>query len=189
MSKRAHRASDIAAGSGAVISRCGRYRYRLWRRWADGPQALWIMLNPSTADAAKDDPTIRRCVAFATSWGCGGIVVANLYAWRATSPEDLWRAERNDGQNIVGPENDAVIAAALRDPATGTRIAAWGTHAKSDRVAEVWALVDDARVGLVCLSRSRSGAPRHPLWLGSDTPREPFTWSPRLPAKSRHGGN
>lgn len=144
------------------------------------------MLNPSTADAAKDDATIRRCVAFATAWGCGGIVVVNLYAWRAPTPEDLWRAER-DGQNIVGPENDSTIIAALRDPATSTRLAAWGAHAKPARIAEVCDLVRDERVDLVCLGRSRSGAPRHPLWLGVDTPRELFALAPRASAQNGRG--
>jgi hypothetical protein len=91
----------------AVISPCGRYRYRLDRRWADGPSIAWIMLNPSTADSNTDDPTIRRIRAFSQAWGFGALTVVNLYAWRATDPRDLWQAP-----GPVGPENDAYLVEA-----------------------------------------------------------------------------
>lgn len=164
--------------SGADLSPCGRYRYRLWRRWSDAPHALWVMLNPSTADATKDDPTIRRCVSFARAWGCGGIVVVNLYAWRATNPEELWRVEREHGFDIVGPTNDATIAAAITEAHVGTRVAAWGTHARPDRVAAVHRMVVAADVEVVCLGRSRAGMPRHPLMVRRGTLREPYLWPP-----------
>jgi hypothetical protein len=80
---------DLFGDRGATLSDCGRYRYRLWRRWADGPTVLFVMLNPSTADADVDDPTIRRCIGFARSWGAGALEVVNLYAWRATQPAEL----------------------------------------------------------------------------------------------------
>jgi hypothetical protein len=76
--------------SGAVISDCGRYRYQLWRIWdASKPNVLFVMHNPSTADGLKDDPTIRRCIGFARSWGYGGIYVGNLFPYRATDPDEL----------------------------------------------------------------------------------------------------
>lgn len=75
---------------GAIISGCGKYRYSLWRTWDKKlPKVMFIMLNPSTADAYEDDPTIRRCINFAKSWGYGGIVVGNLFAYRATNPKKL----------------------------------------------------------------------------------------------------
>src|SRR4051812_40135006 len=77
----------------AILSDCDRYRYLLGREWADGPTAVFVMLNPSTADALHNDPTIRRCLRYAQVWGCGALMVANLYAWRATDPDDLWTAE------------------------------------------------------------------------------------------------
>ena len=86
--------------SDAVISDCGKYRYRLTRKWGYGRPCGFIMLNPSTADALHDDPTIRRCVGFAKAWGCGALIVVNLFAVRATSPREMMRAD-----DPVGPEN------------------------------------------------------------------------------------
>lgn len=76
--------------TGAIISEDKKYRYQLWRIWDDEkPKCLFVMLNPSTADASKDDATIRRCIAFAKSWGYGGIYVGNNFPYRATNPKEL----------------------------------------------------------------------------------------------------
>src|SRR5262249_14212908 len=93
----------------AVISDCGRYRYSLTRRWGDAaePRALFVMLNPSTADAEQDDPTIRRCIGFAKAWGMGSLEVVNLYALRATDPAALLSAP-----DPIGPKNDTMITSA-----------------------------------------------------------------------------
>lgn len=85
----------------AIISDCGRYRYQLGRTWSDGPIARFIMLNPSTADATEDDPTIRRCISFAKREGAGAISVVNLFAFRATKPADMMKAT-----DPIGPENN-----------------------------------------------------------------------------------
>lgn len=137
----------------------GRYRYLLWRRWADADSLLFIMLNPSTADAAQDDPTIRRCIGFARAWGFGGVEVVNLFAWRATLPRDLARARAP-----VGPHNDrAIVEAAARSRAV---IAAWGVHgALRGREAEVARLLASTR--LRCLGTTIEGAPRHPLYVAA----------------------
>ena len=82
--------NDLFKTSSAVLSECGLYRYRLDRRWADGPTCGFIMLNPSTADAEVDDPTIRRCIGFAKREACGALIVVNIYPLRATKPADLW---------------------------------------------------------------------------------------------------
>jgi hypothetical protein len=75
---------------GAVISDCGKYRYQLWRVWAFGkPKVLWIMHNPSTADADFDDATIRKIIKFSKSWGYGGLYVGNLFPYRSTDPKNL----------------------------------------------------------------------------------------------------
>ncbi|NYI70676.1 hypothetical protein GGQ54_001236 [Naumannella cuiyingiana] len=149
--------------SGAVLSECGRYRYRLTRVWdVDRPDATFILLNPSTADAKEDDPTIRRCMRFARTWGLGGLVVVNLYAYRATKPADLWRAD-----DPVGPENDDhlrdVLGVAVR--AGSPVVAAWGAHGRPGRVSEVVAFAGR----LDALGLTKSGQPRHPLYVRADT--------------------
>jgi hypothetical protein len=98
--------ADLCGGlSLATISECGRYRYHLERSWASKPDyLLWVMLNPSTADATKNDATIRRCIGFAQRLGYTGILVGNLYALRATNPRAL-RAPPG-GIDAVGPENN-----------------------------------------------------------------------------------
>src|SRR5689334_19453129 len=108
----------------AVISACGRYRYVLTRQVGPGSRrATFVMLNPSTADATNDDPTIRRCIGFAREWGCGRLVVLNLFAFRATDPADLKRAI-----DPVGPENRDWFERTLRPPHDGPLVCAWGVH-------------------------------------------------------------
>jgi len=149
----------------AKLSDDGMYRYALIRRWQGTPgdrPCTFIMLNPSTADADLDDPTIRRCVGFARALGCAGLAVVNLYAYRATKPADLWRA--NDP---VGPEADHFLTlAAERSARLGSPlIAAWGVGAKPPRVAAVLELVKAVGAELTALGTSKDGAPRHPLYL------------------------
>lgn len=94
----------------------GAYRYRLWRCWQPTlGSVLWIMLNPSTATEAEDDPTIRRCVSFADTWGFGGIDVVNLFAYRATSPlvmmsaKDPWRVTLPPVGERATRDHDATV--------------------------------------------------------------------------------
>lgn len=154
----------------AVLSDCGRYRYLLGREWADGPTAVFVMLNPSTADALHDDPTIRRCLRYARDWGCGALAVVNLYAWRATDPGDLWTAD-----DPVGPENDAhlVAAATIAADMSGPLVGAWGANAKADRIAAVLALPGMDR--LTALGVTKAGQPRHPLYLKANLTPQPWT--------------
>ena len=146
---------------GAAFSRDGRYRYRLWRRWdRSRPTIAFCMLNPSTADASRDDPTIRRCIGFARDWGYGGIEVVNIFGLRATDPRDLRSAH-----DPVGPRNDAFM---LRAAALSPVVIAWGVHgALRGRGAEALSLLA-TRTRLLALGRTRSGAPRHPLYLRRD---------------------
>lgn len=148
----------------AVISTCGRYRYRLDRRWADGPPIVWLMLNPSTADAEAEDATSRRVQAFSRAWGYGALTIVNLYAYRVTDPRALWLAV-----DPVGPENDAYLAEAFTG---GTVIAAWGVHARPERIAEVLALPGMDR--LKALALTKTGQPRHPLYLRGDLTPQPW---------------
>lgn len=156
--------------SNAWISGCGRYRYCLERRWSNKTACVFIMLNPSTADATEDDPTIRRCIGFARLWGFGGVVVANLYAYRATDPRELRKAD-----DPIGPENDEWLVRLLDHP---TIVCAWGAHADDDRVdAFRWLVRDNARARpLYCLGVTKHGAPKHPLYLAKGTGLIEWRW-------------
>ena len=150
----------------ADISECGLYRYRLTRTWGTEPPMTFVMLNPSTADAEKDDPTIRRCMGFARREGCGGIVVVNLFALRVTRPVHLFDGSIAD--DAEGPLNRSAVWNAL---CTGyTLVAAWGAHPLAD-TSSVHLLVKDMP-GVLCLGMTADGSPRHPLYLKSDTPLE-----------------
>ena len=149
----------------AELSTDQTYRYQLGRFWSGlGAVATFIMLNPSTADAHVDDPTIRRCIGFAKSWGCGGLRVVNLYALRSTDPRNLWTHP-----DPVGPDNDICLGAtAMQTSGSGAPlVAAWGAHAKADRVKQVLEILQGQR--LQCLGVTKSGAPRHPLYIASAT--------------------
>lgn len=150
-------------GNAAWFSGCGRYRYRLARRWTDSWDlpAVFVMLNPSTADAFVDDPTIRRCVAFAKAWRCRRLIVVNLYALRATDPRELWKVD-----DPVGPENDAHLEDAAYTAARygGPLVAAWGANAKPERVEQILAIPHMNR--LTALGTTLAGAPKHPLARG-----------------------
>lgn len=153
----------------AVLSPCGAYRYMLTRRWATGPLMPFVMLNPSTADAEIDDPTIRRCIGFAKREGAAGIVVGNVYAFRATNP-----AELRSVADPFGPDNSmALSAVSLISVANGLPVVcAWGNAGEAtDRHHD--ALVKQG-ARLVCLGKTKKGHPRHPLYVRADQPFEPF---------------
>jgi len=142
---------------GANFSRCRRFRYTLWRRWNDDrPLVMIIGLNPSTADAYRDDPTIRRCIRFARDWCGGGLIVTNLFAYRATYPTELKKTP-----DAIGPRNDLWIRRMAA--AASMIVAAWGNHGS-------W-LGRDRRVckmlngRLNCLRLTAAGQPAHPLYL------------------------
>jgi hypothetical protein len=149
----------------------GRYRYSLTRRLGDGPTATFILLNPSTADATTDDPTVRKCAGFARRWGCGRLRIVNLFARRATSPRALMRLA-----DPVGAGNRAAIAAALAAGAGGPVVAGWGNFgafgAQAERVM-AW-LAGRGGVALWCLGVTRGGAPHHPLYVAYSTPLAPY---------------
>lgn len=149
---------------GAILSQCGNYRYSLTRDTnllsPERPGALFIMLNPSTADADKDDPTIRRCIAFATQWGCADLTVANLYAYRATDPKELLKAA-----DPVGPLNDFHLRELLRE--RHVAVVAWGNNAQLGRVSEFYKMAYEIGVRVSCLGVTKAGHPRHPLYVKS----------------------
>lgn len=193
--------------SSAKLSACGLYRYELRRRIVVdcGPRCdvpfgrcvpscsgwrpmVVIGLNPSTADATVDDPTILRCMGFAKREGCGELVMLNLYAVRSPNPDDLREYAPGDGarpvvcvrSDAVGPDNNHTIASVLVEVANrnGLVVAAWGsTDAKlhADRVAVVRKLLGAWPV--MCFGVTKDGSPRHPLYLRADAPLVPWSQS------------
>ena len=156
--------SDLFMERSAVISDCQRYRYLLRRRWDSGlAQVLFIMLNPSTADAEEDDATIRSCIRLTRSWGGGGIEVVNLFGWRATDPAQL-----QEQMDPIGELNDAMANAAIER--CGAAICAWGAHPMANGRAEhMLRFVRERRLVALCLGVTKAGMPKHPLYIPTKT--------------------
>lgn len=158
------------AGS-AVLSPCGTYRYRLDRTWDEQVAPMvWVMLNPSTADHAEDDATIRRITTFSQDAGHGGLVVVNLFALRSKDPGQLRKYP-----DPIGPYNEAALIDAT---VAAARIAvAWGDVGKAERAEQartVTALLTAHGRPLECLGLTAKGHPRHPLYVRDKTPLTPY---------------
>ena len=172
---------------GATFSDDGLHRYTLFRT-IDLPQpvldkglAVFVMLNPSKADAMADDPTIEKCVRFAKSWGFSRLKVVNLFAWRETNPKNLAKAQEG-GKDTTGSENDYVIEATVREAALV--VCAWGNGSDlkrsvfSERVSQVCEILHGTRRLIHVLALTDRGQPHHPLYLADDT--TPRLWNPTL---------
>lgn len=156
----------------AVLSDCGKYRYVLSRTWGTGAPMVFVMLNPSTADADKDDATIRKCIGFAKHFGYRGIRVVNLFAWRSRDPKALREALDRD---TVGPDNDEWIR---RETAYSLHpvVAAWGANGRhfSTRVRRVLGVINRP---VQALRVTKDGHPEHPVMLPYDL--KLAMWEPR----------
>lgn len=153
------------------------YRYALWRVWSRGPPLLLVsMLNPSTADHRKDDPTIRRVIGFAKRDGYGGIIVLNAYAFRATKPRDMFAAADPDGPlNRAAKQQAAGIA---RDTAEGrdpVALMAHGAHG-GEGGRRTFDILHQAGCDIRALGVTKDGSPRHPLYVHGEAPMWP--WAP-----------
>jgi hypothetical protein len=158
---------------GAIISEDRLYRYALWRFWhPTKPYVCFIGLNPSTADAQFDDPTLRRCINFAARWGYGGMFMVNLFAWRSPQPKEMMK----QAQLIaIGPRNDEALRIVTTQPKCGLIVAAWGKdgnhHQRAFRVLDD----DDGALShlnqgdLKCFGLTELGEPKHPLYLPNET--------------------
>lgn len=177
----------------AALSPCGTYRYALWRQLQrqleprvseQGETALFVMLNPSTADDLEDDPTIRRCLGFVRREGFARLAVANLYALRSTNPARL--ATHPDP---IGPVNDEWLKILAGD--ASTIVVAWGAsrHAAPGRIETVLRLLGGRP--LKCLGLSDGGHPRHPLMVRADQPFVDYrlTSRDRIERQRDHGGS
>ena len=150
---------------GAIISDCEQYRYALWRCWDQSKGiVMFLMLNPSTANANEDDPTLRRCETYCRSWGYGGFFKANLFAYRSTDPKNLLKAK-----DPIGPETDKFLKK-MMDKSTIV-IAAWGNHGillgRNDEIKKKFK-------DLYYLKMNGTGEPAHPLYLKKDL--KPKKW-------------
>ena len=157
--------SGLVTKRDATFSACRVYRYWLYREWTGGAgRVAFVLLNPSTADETKDDPTIRRCIGFARAWGYHALDILNLFALRSTHPALLYRHE-----SPVGPDNDEFIKTTTY--AAAAIVCAWGVHGilrlRGDDVTNMLATKP-----LKCLGRTSLGMPRHPLYLPSNAKLE-----------------
>ena len=154
---------------GAVFSQDGAYRYLLWRVGHPQGRVLGMgMLNPSTADESADDPTISRCRRIAREMRVPGLLVWNLFAFRATDPAVLKQAE-----DPVGADNDGAIA--LAASLCDRTVLAWGNHGRHRmRSVEVLDLLGPSQTRLAALGRTGVGEPRHPLYLPGGV--RPMRW-------------
>ena len=149
----------------------GEHRLHLWRAWRAGaPSVCWVMLNPSTATAEVDDPTVRKCIAFARKWGYGSIDIVNLYTLRTSDPKHL---RAHDYPNH--PHATATIVRVLREYAELV-VVAWGANARWERARQVDAVIRHEGFRPQALHQTRSGHPGHPLYLPLNA--QLFDWSP-----------
>jgi hypothetical protein len=162
---------------GAVVDKTELYRYSLWREWnIDAPKLVFIMLNPSKADAYIDDPTLRRCIGFAKSWGFGSLTVINLFAYRSAKPSELRQV--NDP---VGAQNDRYLKKAIKS--ADKVVVAWGNNGKlMQRDRMILDLLSIYNVQPYCLGITKAGYPRHPLYVMSS--KQPSSYKSYLAFKS-----
>ena len=166
----------ITGATGARFSRCRRWRYLLWRRWGDGPIANFLMLNPSTADEFKLDPSCTRARNYAERWGYGALIVTNIFGWRSTDPAAL-RAVKDP----VGRGNDRAILKAATE--SKIVVCAWGNHGEHmDRAENVKEMLCRQGVKLHSLKTNSNGYPAHPLYLPQRLTPAEFPPSPRARA-------
>jgi hypothetical protein len=153
-------------GGNAILSDCDTYRYVLTRMWGPGERLVWVMLNPSTADAYKDDQTIRRVRGFTMREGFDGFDVVNVWAYRATSPKDLHR-----NRSAYEPENIEWVKKTVRGKHV---VVAWGNNISRGPAYQHIKMALWHAKSARCLGTTKSGEPRHPLMLRADTPLEPW---------------
>jgi len=150
------------------------YRYSLVRQWYDefplwmasdpGPYAMFIGLNPSTADEVQNDPTVRRCIGYAKAWGYGALVMTNIFAYRSTDPKCM-----REVADPVGPDNDATLQGLAAG--AGIVVAAWGAHGTHrGRADQIKRMIPK----LHCLKLTKDGHPAHPLYLKKDLTPAPL---------------
>ena len=151
----------------AIFSPCRKYRFLLERHWKrEKGYALFVCLNPSTADENVDDPTVRRCIRFSERWGYGGLVVCNIFSIRSTDPKLLYQTD------LLEPVKENYEYIQQYSKCASITIAAWGNHGhylNRGKTVLRYFLKSPHHLGL-----TKSGAPKHPLYLKSSTIPEKF---------------
>ena len=169
---------DLTGGYGrAVFNEARTHRYLLERRWREGKPLTWLMLNPSTADAFADDPTIRRCIRFAQRDGYAGIQVVNLFALRAADPREL-----QAHPDPVGPCNDRMLRDATRGTGCSRRVGR--ASGAGDRGRVIAARLARTGLAMVCLGATKNGQPVHPLARGRSRIPDDAPFVPWRPAQA-----
>ena len=164
-----------AVQTSAKFSRDRRYRYYLKRRWNPDivQTAVFVGLNPSAADESSNDPTIRRCLGFASGWGgkwrCGSLYVVNLFAYCTADPASLRRQ-----RDPAGPRNRVNLTKICSQP-DSLVIAMWGNHGTHrDAASEFVKWCGRQRINLFCLKANKTGEPAHPLYLPGNLTPKPY---------------
>jgi hypothetical protein len=153
---------------GAIFSSCKKHRLQLWREWDSNlPKVLFIMLNPSTADDQQDDPTLRRCKDFAKQWGYGGLYVGNLYSLRAVDPKTLLKVSkfnhRDNYKHLVSMVQQCQLV-----------VCAWGNYPIIKKLGITLNVFNHLEQKLYCIALSKTGTPKHPLYLKNSLTPIPF---------------
>lgn len=155
---------------GAILSSCKKHRLKLWREWDSNlPKVMFIMLNPSTADHEQDDPTLIRCIDFAKQWGYGGLYVGNLYSSRATDPGTLLNvskfSHRDNFKHVINMTNQCQLV-----------VCAWGNYPVIKKLEIPINMFKHLEQNLHCLALSKTGTPKHPLYLKKSLTPIPFSF-------------
>lgn len=159
----------------ALISSCTKYRYLLTRTWNPNTVTTinFLMCNPSTADANKLDPTVRKCVEWGVLWGYDQLIVTNIFAFRSPYVKTMFEQE-----DPVGPENNKYIRETFAKCKDYKVVAAWGAKSNpvfKERHNQVLNIASDMGIKLHCLKLTKDGYPSHPLYLSKST--EPIKWN------------
>ena len=172
----------LFSASSAEFDPSQQYRYTLTRGWPDWDdkntrRLFFIMLNPSTATAEENDPTVRRCMGYAYDWGYRQLTVLNIFALRSTDPSALYTHP-----DPVGPDNNKIIEREIKDAKKVTKldpliICAWGTHGDlNGRGEDVVMLLKDIKAIPYCFKTTKGGQPQHPLYLAADLRPYPYSY-------------
>lgn len=153
----------------SVYSKDMKYRYAFTRWWGEGSLVLWVLLNPTTRDTSGGQRrTLQRCIDFSRSWGHAGLIIGNLFAFRANDPEGLRMVT-----DPIGPLNNSILKSI--DGIAESTVVAWGFRGSlHGRSADVSPLFHKP----LCLGGTLSCEPRHPLYLPSKTHLQPWAGSP-----------